>query len=718
MNISPRYNPLSSADAQTGVWSHSWIKWLILAAAVIIVGYCLPRDHASNYSYEEGRPWNYSLLTAPFDFAVRPDSATVRAAKDSIDRIFEPVYTRDASADKILLAEVSRRIEENPDVHLSPGERNRLISAIRRVTEGGIVNPDTYADIRAGRLRAVRMIHNNTTVSIPTTNYLSARAAYARLDSILADSRYRDAIAAINLPELLLPNVVLDTVTNSRLLAERYRVATASSKVYVKGERIIDRGEVVDSEKIQALNSFEAEIADRGTADDTSSVIPAIGRLLYLLLLFGGLYLYLFFFRPDYFRKPRTVAFLMLIITAFILFALLMAATFPSGLYLVPFTMVAIIVLVFLDSRTAFFTYLTTILGAALVATFPLEFIFLQWIAGIVAVNAIRELTKRSELIRAAVLVFAAYAVSFVAMEIIQSGTLAHLGVRMFGYFGINAVFISFAYIFMFVLEKIFGFTSRVTLVELSDINHPLLRELSEECPGTFQHSMAVSNLATAAANRIGAKVQLVRAGALYHDIGKIANPAFFTENQHGVNPHDALDPMQSAKIVISHIPEGLKRAEKAKLPAVLRDFIVQHHGRGTARYFYTTYCNAHPGEEVDPAPFTYPGPNPTTREASILMMADAVEAASRSLSDHSPEAISALVNRIIDAQVAEGLHSDSPISFRDISEIKETFTSRLRTMFHGRIPYPERKKDAATATVPAPTAPASSTPSSPDTKS
>ncbi|MDE7152637.1 MAG: HDIG domain-containing protein, partial [Candidatus Amulumruptor sp.] len=323
-------------------------------------------------------------------------------------------------------------------------------------------------------------------------------------------------------------------------------------------------------------------------------------------------------------------------------------------------------------------------------------------------------LTKRSELIRAAALVFAAYAVSFVAMEIIQSGTLAHLGVRMFGYFGINAVFISFAYIFMFVLEKIFGFTSRVTLVELSDINHPLLRELSEECPGTFQHSMAVSTLATAAANRIGAKVQLVRAGALYHDIGKIANPAFFTENQHGVNPHDALDPLQSAKIVISHISEGLKRAEKAKLPAVLRDFIVQHHGRGTARYFYTTYCNSHPGEQVDPAPFTYPGPNPTTREASILMMADAVEAASRSLSDHSPEAITALVNRIIDSQVDEGLHRDSPISFRDISEIKDTFISRLGTMFHGRIPYPERKKDAATAVTAAGAPSSSSSPSSP----
>ncbi|MCM1029655.1 MAG: HDIG domain-containing protein [Pseudoflavonifractor sp.] len=702
MNITPRYNPSSSADSSASpVWNSPWLKWVVLAAAVFVIAYCLPRNHASHFDYERDRPWNYGLLTAPFEFAVRPDSAYVNRAKDSINKVFEPIYTRDASADKILLGEVSRRIEESPEVNLSPGERNRLLGAIRRVTEGGIVDNDVYADIRAGRLRTVRMIHNNTAVSIPTTNYLSPKAAYARIDSTLADSRYRSAIAAVHLPEILKPNVVLDTLVNARMLEERYRKAIASPKAYKMGERIIDRGEVVDEPMILALKSYEAEIAERGSLDDSSVVLQAVGRVLYLILLFGALYTFLYFYRRDYFRQARTVAFLMLMSAGFILFALLMNATFDSGLYLTPFTMVAIITLVFLDSRTAFFTFNVTVLGAALVASHQLEFIFIQWVAGVVAINSIRELSKRSELIRTAVLVFVAYILGFVAMEIIQSGTLAHMGIRLPGFFAINSVFISFAYILVFVLEKVFGFTSRVTLVELSDINHPLLRELSEECPGTFQHSMAVSNLATAAANRIGAKVQLVRAGALYHDIGKIANPAFFTENQHGVNPHDALDPLQSAKIVIGHVTEGVRRAEKAKLPKVLRDFIVQHHGRGKARYFYTTYCNAHPNEEVDPAPFTYPGPNPTSREASILMMADAVEAASRSLGDHSPEAIAALVDRIIDSQVAEGLHNNSPISFRDISEIKEVFASRLQTMFHGRIPYPEmNKRPSATAST------------------
>lgn len=258
--------------------------------------------------------------------------------------------------------------------------------------------------------------------------------------------------------------------------------------------------------------------------------------------------------------------------------------------------------------------------------------------------------------------------------------------------FAINMVLTSFAYILIFIVEKVFGFISVVTLVELSDINNPILRELSEECPGTFQHSMAVANLVTAAANRVNANVQLVRAGALYHDIGKTKNPAFFTENQHGVNPHNSLTPVQSARVIINHVTDGLRMAEKAKLPKVIRDMIVQHHGKTTARYFYNTYCNAHPGEEVDPTPFTYPGPNPQSKEASLLMMADVVEAASRSLPDHKPETIAALVNKLIDAQVAEGLHKNSPLSFRDITTIKKAFIDSLLTMYHVRIAYPDKK--------------------------
>lgn len=677
----------------------SWIKWLMLAAAVILVAYCLPRDNKNQYNYEENRPWAYSLLTAPFDIPVRLDSVSAQMVKDSIDRTFEPVYQRDYVADKTVVAEVSNRLESNPAVNLTPGERNQMISLIRKVYEQGIVNAETYEKIQSGRLPSVKMIHDNTTVSIPTRGYLSAREAYSRIDSLLSDQRFHAAIMAVKLPELLNPNVEIDTLNTSRLLADAYQKALAPIGVIQQGERIIDRGDIVTAQLYTILRTYEELGAERGGATvQTAFYVPLLGKILFLLLLYGALYGYLMFFRNDYFNHTRTMGFIMLVTVGFTVFAYGMSAAFSSGLYLVPFTIVAVVVLVFLDSRTAFFCYMVSVLACAVSATFPFEFIFVQWLAGVITIISIKEMTKRSELIRTAAWVFVSYSLGFVAVELLQSGSLSHLSPRMFGYFGINAVFISFAYIMVFLLEKVFGFTSRVTLVELSDINHPLLKALSEECPGTFQHSMAVSNLATAAANRIGAKVQLVRAGALYHDIGKISNPAFFTENQHGVNPHDALSPEQSAGIIIGHVTDGLRKADKHKLPAVIRNFIATHHGRGRVRYFFTRYCNAHPGEEVDPAPFTYPGPNPDSRETSILMMADAVEAASRSMSDHSPESVRNLVNKIIDTQINEGLHNDSPISFRDVNAIKDEFASRLVTMFHGRIPYPELQKNAAKA--------------------
>ena len=319
----------------------------------------------------------------------------------------------------------------------------------------------------------------------------------------------------------------------------------------------------------------------------------------------------------------------------------------------------------------------------------PLEFVFIQFIAGVVAIDSLKDLARRSQLIRTAALIFVAYSLCYISIEVMQSGSLAKTEGRIFGCFGINAILISFSYVLMFLLERVFGYTSRVTLVELSDTNNPLLRELSEECPGTFNHSMAVSNLASVAAQAIGANVQMVRTGALYHDIGKIKNPAFFTENQHGVNPHDALDPIQSARVVTGHIRDGLAMADKAKLPP--RYASLSPNTTEQARPDISTPPTATltPTKRSTP-PLHLPRPQPRSRETSLLMMADAVEAASRSMKGHSPEAITALVNKIIDGQIAEGLHNESPLSFRDVQAVKASFIQRLRTMYHSRISYPE----------------------------
>lgn len=669
------------------------LRILLFIAVVSVTVYFLPRSAENHYTFEEGRPWSYALLTAPFDIPIHLDSLSAAKVKDSIDTHFEPVFTRDLTAEKTIISDYTTRLNVTKDLDITPAQRNQIIKEIRKVYENGIVDRDTYAKISSGKLPTVRFIHDNVAISIPTANYLSAFRAYEHLDSVLKDPNVRQAISATKLSQVLHPNILVDTVTSRRLLNESYQKAMAPVGVIQQGERIIDKGDIVTSRLATVLHTYEKIANERGNSAISQHYYPIAGQTLYMLILYGMLFAYLYIFRRDYFEDDRTVVFIITLIGLFTLFAFAMQAGFSTGFYITPFTIVPILVLIFLDSRTAYFCHVILVLICSIVASFALEFIFMQFIAGVVAIDSLKDLSRRSQLIRTAALIFLAYTLSYVAIEVMQAGSLARTEGRIFGCFAINAILISFSYVLMFLLERVYGFTSRVTLVELSDINNPLLRELSEECPGTFNHSMAVSNLASAAASRIGANVQLVRTGALYHDIGKIKNPAFYTENQHGVNPHDALDPIQSARIVTGHVNEGLALAEKAKLPKVIRNFISEHHGAGKARYFYTTYCNAHPDEEVDPANFTYPGPNPQSKETSLLMMADSVEAASRSMTDHSPEAISALINKIIDSQIAEGLHNESPISFRDVSTIKEVFAQRLRTMYHSRISYPELKK-------------------------
>ena len=312
----------------------------------------------------------------------------------------------------------------------------------------------------------------------------------------------------------------------------------------------------------------------------------------------------------------------------------------------------------------------------------------MQLAAGLVAIFSLRELSKRAQLFKTAFFVVLTMALTYYALQLMQDPTLLPKD-RIYIYFIANGILLLLAYPLMYIIERTFGFVSSVTLFELSDTNRDLLRQLSEAAPGTFQHSIMVSNLASAIANRIGAKGLLVRTGALYHDIGKMQNPVFFTENQAKVNPHDALTEMESAQIITGHVEDGLRLAEKYNLPKIIRDFISTHHGDGVAKYFYIKYKNEHPDEDVDMQPFSYPGPNPFTREQAILMMADAVEAASRSLKEYTEESISELVNRIVDGQVESGAFKVCPITFRDIEIAKHVMIDRLKTIYHTRISYP-----------------------------
>ncbi|MCM1449286.1 MAG: HDIG domain-containing protein [Clostridiales bacterium] len=657
---------------------------ILFIAAVAIVVYFMPRTDRMQYNYETGRPWIHPLLTAPFDIPVYRDSISTHALIDSIAQTFEPIYRYDLSPRDSLL----HRIKSLRS--LTPYQRALLATTVDTLYTHGVVDIATMRQL-AGK-KSILVINGNSITRHPSAQIRSQRQAYAWLDSIVRDKASRQALQSMQLSQLLMPNLRLDTIENNRLFNERIQPITAAYSVIQQGERIIDRGDIVTPQLDMILSTYESMAADRYSFTSTQRLYTLLGQVLMGIIVMALIYMYLYTYRRDIFDNIRSLSALASLLTGFYILGVIASNTLSMGAFLVPFAMIVILIVVFFDPHTALFLYLIEILICSSITTYPLEFFFIETTVGIVALFSLRELSRRSQLLRTAVVVFIAYIISYTAIELMATATINTFSWRIVGYFAINMVLITFAYILIFIFEKLFGLISSVTLVELTDINTGVLKQLSEQCPGTFQHSMAVSNLASNAAARIGANVQLVRAGALYHDIGKINNPAFFTENQYGVNPHDALSPEQSARVLHNHINDGLRMADKEKLPQVLKDLIAQHHGKGKAKYFYTKYQQQHPDEVIDDTLFTYPGPNPQTREASLLMMADSVEAASRSMTDHSPEAIAALVNRIIDSQVDDGLHRESPLSFRDIQQAKESFITRLRTMYHSRIAYPPSK--------------------------
>ncbi len=551
---------------------------LMFVVATAIVVYFMPGDSKHKYTYELNRPWNYELLTAPFDIPVYRDSATVNHMIDSIDRVMVPIFMIDESAE----ARVTAVVRGSKD--LSDATRRRLLDVIDRIYSGGVIDARTASIIGRGELPEVKFNVDNVNVARPTASFLSQRDAYALIDSIFRDNPERGRIQALGLSNVLNPNVIEDTRATDQYRENLIQPIVAAVGVIQQGERIIDRGDRVSPQLFQVLKSYELALEKVGNHDRNRQVYTILGQVMFVVCLFGLLYIYFGFYFPATLHSVKKMLSVVLLMVVFFLFAAAMSKTITSGLYIVPLAILPIVVQVFFDARTAFFAFVLEVLMCAVLASFQLEFVFLEILAGTVVIFSLKELSKRSELLRSALLAFFTYVAGYVAVELMSAGSLTAMSGRLVGYFAINAVLISFAYILIFVVEKTFGMTSVVTLVELSDINNPLLRDLSRECPGTFQHSMAVSNLASEAAHKIGANVQLVRAGALYHDIGKIDNPAFFTENQYGINPHDALSPVQSARIIIGHVTDGIKRAEKFKLPAVIKDFILQHHGRGKAK--------------------------------------------------------------------------------------------------------------------------------------
>lgn len=672
----------------------------MVAAAIVIILLLLPHDDRQSYIYELNQPWRYQLLTADFDMPILRDSTSAREMRDSIDRAFVPFVKRN---DYVARQSVERFGQAAAEV--MPHDRAMLLTRVlNSAYDRGIIENKVYESIEDHTPAVLRIASiedgGNTVENIDASAMMTPSRAFTYIDSVYHATLSGSAADEKLSPEIIQlvgaaisPNILPDTVNNDKFHEQEYLAVNGALGVIKKGQRIVDRGEIITPQIFTNLNTY-MEILEQNDQEDSSATYYMLGQALYLMICFIALYVFLNICRKRFMSKIINMVFLISFITAFTVFAILMFEYVGNGIYFVPFAAIPIVILVFFDSRTAIFSLLIAVMMSALVAVFPFQFIFMELSAGLTAAFTLNTLERRSQLLRSALFTFLAYVISYSVITLIQEGTLASYDWHIIAAFAINAVILSFAYFIVLILEKIFGFTSKVTLVELSDINNPLLRRLAEDAPGTFQHSMQVSTLAAEAARAVGADTQLVRTGALYHDIGKLDGPIFYTENQHGHNPHSGLDPAVSAHKIISHVTSGLSLAQKHNLPEKIRSFISEHHGRSVARYFYNTAVNnAADGEVVDRARFTYPGPDPQSTETAILMMADAVEAASRSLPEYTPEAINSLVDKIVDGQVAEGRFNESPLKFRDIQTIKNTFKKRLSTIYHSRVAYPELKK-------------------------
>ena len=668
-------------------------KSLIFIATVSVIVYFLPNEGKFNYQFDINKPWKYGLLQASFDFPIYKNDMQVQKEQDSILATYQPYFHIEKNVEK----EMIERLREDYNKtlrHSLPGtDYIRYIERmLKEMYRNGIIAGNDLTRMEEDSITAIRTVEQNTATSRPVGQLYTVKDAYEYLLNADTTHYKKKVLQQCNLNNYITPNLIYDEAKSEAAQKDLLSNISYANGFVLNGQKIIDRGEIVNEQTYNILESLRKESEKRSDSLQEKRLTLA-GQILYVGIFLFCFMVYLDLFRADYYERKGSLSLLFALIVLFPVIASVMVSQSLSSIYIVPFAMIPIIVRIFLDSRTAFMAHVTIILLCSITLRFPHEFILLQVVAGMVSIYSLRELSQRSQLLRTALVVFASYALLYFAFELIHEDDLTKLNTRMYIYFMINGILLLFAYPLLFILEKTFGFTSNVTLVELSNINNSLLREMSEIAPGTFQHSLQMANLAAEAANKIGAKSQLVRTGALYHDIGKMVNPAFFTENQSGVNPHKSLNYEQSAQVIISHITDGLKLAEKHNLPKVIKDFISTHHGRGLTKYFYISYKNEHPDEEVDAEKFRYPGPNPFTKEQAILMMADSVEAASRSLPEYTEESIGTLVDKIIDAQVAEGFFKECPITFKDIALVKALFKEKLKTMYHTRISYPELKK-------------------------
>ena len=671
-------------------------KGLLFVLTISLIVYLFPKEGKFKYEFQKGKPWLHENLIAPFDFAIDKSSDQIEEERQQIalqkDLFFTLRVDVRSTVQEVLQEQIQAQEAFNADssaqVSLALSMGTMVLDELYQL---GVVRwPET---LRIEDWPEVSLLVDGVAQDARPADWYTLRSASLyindRLGQFELEAETRSALETALL-ESLEHNILYDNETTQKVLESELDNISLTRGVVQKGQSIILRGEVVDEDRFQKLNSLKKEYEASILAKSNYYLIVA-GQAILVSVVLSVLFLFLQRYRPAILADNNKIGFILLNIILMILMGTLLIRLAPEYLYLAPFCLLPIMLRAFFDGRVAIFTHLVTVIIIGFVAPNPYEFVLLQLIAGIVSILTVNNLYQRVQLFISAAKIIGIYFISYFALAVLQEGSLSTIETLNFALFAGAGFLTLFSNPLIYAFEKIFGLVSDISLLELSDTNNKLLRELAEKAPGTFQHSLQVANLAESAVSEINGNTLLVRTGALYHDVGKMVNPLYFIENQAtGMNPHDDLPFDDSAHIIIEHVTQGIELAKKNGLPDRIIDFIRTHHGTSTVQYFYRQYVKSFPEQEVDMAEFSYPGPLPFSKETAVLMMADSVEAASRSLKQPTAEAIDQLVNSIIDHQMEEGQFAQATITLKEINVVRKVLKKKLLNIYHLRIEYPE----------------------------
>ena len=664
-------------------------KLLLLISTIVLVIYMLPKGGQFKYQFQKGKPWQYENLYAPFNFTIKKDNKTLDQERESIKRNAVPFFDLDPDIPLTALQEFSVLLDLSyqDSAWATPKKKVKQLglNLVNKLYKNGVlgVSGDNYLPEQLINLRANNQVRQTVFSRVVQREELQELSA-KELESLPEISEVmRQIIATVVKPNLTF-NAALTEASVQELLAD----INPNIGVVEKGARIIAKGEVVEGEKFDKLNSLREQFQSQVWSQSNYNWL-VFGYSMLVSLVFMMLYLFLRKYRPEIFDHNTKVSFIFINILLMIFVTTLVIKLDAAHVYLIPLCILPIVLKSFFDARLGLFVHVLTVLLLGFIVPNSFEFMFLQIIAGIVTILTVSELSKRANLFISVGQITGIYILGYLSFFIIQEGSLDRIALENFAYFMICGLITLFAFPLIYVYERIFGLVSEVSLLELSNTNTPLLKELSDRAPGTFHHSLNVANLAEAAAQEIGANSMLVRVGALYHDIGKMNNPTNFTENQvNSINTLNDLEPKESARIIVGHVIKGIELARKHKLPERIIDFIRTHHGTNLVYYFYKKELDAQ--GSADEKDYRYPGPKPFSRETAILMMADSVEAASKSLKDPTSNKINSFVENIIDLQMEQGQFANANITFKEIGQIKKVLKKKLTNMYHLRVAYPE----------------------------